>query len=87
MRKTANSGSPILYTALGANASPTTPSLSADKSSDTTAKVAHVLPCDGRDSLIRFIADLAILHLAEETRNSSLLTLISPDSPVEGLYK
>jgi hypothetical protein len=49
--------------------------------------VAYVQPCDGRDSLIRFIADLAILQLAEETRNPSLLTLISPESPVGGLYK
>ncbi len=87
MRKTSNFPIANSYTVLGANASPTAPSLSADKSSDTTAKVAHVLPCNGRDSLIRFIADLAILQLAEKTRNSSLLKLISPDSPVGGLYK
>jgi hypothetical protein len=87
MRKTSNSNSTSSYTALGANTSPTAPSLSADKPSETTAVVAYVQPCDGRDSLIRFIADLAILQLAEETRNPSLLTLISPESPVGGLYK
>lgn len=38
----------------------------------------------GSEALIQFIADLAILQLAEETSDTSLLQLLSPAFPVEG---
>lgn len=86
MPKTAKAQTTILYLGEGAADLQSSQVLR----SPPTAGVHHTeglqalqLP-SGSEALIQFIADLAILQLAEETSDTSLLQLLSPAFPVEG---